>query len=92
MPSEWLGVHGGRSYGPVPRGSSLPGPAVTPTVTPKLADSIIRDAKKLNAQVSGFVGKWPAQIISGKAQTCQTCEIEYSRGDSACQFVVMKPQ
>ena len=28
MPSEWLGVHGGRSYGPVPRGSSLPGPAV----------------------------------------------------------------
>ena len=61
-------------------------------LTPKLADSIIRDAKKLNAQVSGFVGKWPAQIISGKAQTCQTCEIEYSRGDSACQFVVMKPQ
>jgi hypothetical protein len=28
MPSEWLGVHGGRSYGPSPRGSSLPGPAV----------------------------------------------------------------
>ena len=28
MPSEWLGVHGGRSYGPVSRGSSLPGPAV----------------------------------------------------------------
>ena len=59
-------------------------------LTPKLAKSIIRDAHWLNAQVSGFVGKWPAQIISGKAQTCQTCEIEYSRGDSACQFVVMK--
>ena len=29
MPSEWLGVHGGRSYGPSPRGKSLPGPAVT---------------------------------------------------------------
>ena len=28
MPSEWLGVHGGRSYGPSPRGKSLPGPAV----------------------------------------------------------------
>ena len=28
MPSEWLGVHGGRSYGPSPRGSSIPGPAV----------------------------------------------------------------
>ena len=28
MPSEWLGVHGGRSYVPVPRGSSLPSPAV----------------------------------------------------------------
>ena len=28
MPSEWLGVHGGRSYGPVPRGKRLPGPAV----------------------------------------------------------------
>ena len=28
MPSEWLGVHGGRSYGPSPRGSSLPSPAV----------------------------------------------------------------
>ena len=27
MPSEWLGVHGGRSYGPSPRGSSKPGPA-----------------------------------------------------------------
>ena len=29
MPSEWLGVHGGRSYGPSPRGSSIPGPAVS---------------------------------------------------------------
>jgi hypothetical protein len=28
MPSEWLGVHGGRSYGPVPRGPSLPSLAV----------------------------------------------------------------
>ena len=28
MSPEWLGVHGGRSYGPVSRGSSLPGPAV----------------------------------------------------------------
>lgn len=28
MPSEWLGVHGGRSYGPVPRGSFTLGPAV----------------------------------------------------------------
>ena len=28
MPSEWLGVHGGRSYGPSPRGKSLPSPAV----------------------------------------------------------------
>ena len=28
MPSEWLGVHGGRSYGPSPRGKSIPGPAV----------------------------------------------------------------
>ena len=28
MPSEWLGVHGGRSYGPSPRGKSTPGPAV----------------------------------------------------------------
>jgi hypothetical protein len=27
MPSEWLGVYGGRSYGPSLRGSSLPGPA-----------------------------------------------------------------
>ena len=32
MPSEWLGVHGGRSYGPSPRGSSTPGPAVCNTV------------------------------------------------------------
>jgi hypothetical protein len=29
MPSEWLGVNGGRSYGPVPRGKRLPGPAVS---------------------------------------------------------------
>jgi hypothetical protein len=29
MPSEWLGVHGGRSYGASPRGSSLTGPAVS---------------------------------------------------------------
>ena len=28
MPSEWLEVHGGRGYGPVPRGSFTPGPAV----------------------------------------------------------------
>jgi hypothetical protein len=28
LPSEWLAVHGGRSYGPVPRGKRLPGPAV----------------------------------------------------------------
>ena len=28
MPSEWLGVHGGRSYGPSPRGKYTPGPAV----------------------------------------------------------------
>jgi hypothetical protein len=28
MPSELLGVHGGRSYGPSPRGKSTPGPAV----------------------------------------------------------------
>jgi hypothetical protein len=32
MPSEWLGVHRGRSYGASPRGSSLPGPAVVGTV------------------------------------------------------------
>ena len=31
MPSEWLGVHGGRSYGPSPRGKSIPGPAVLGT-------------------------------------------------------------
>ena len=36
MPSEWLGVHGGRSYGPSPRGKSLPGPAVYHTRYPTI--------------------------------------------------------
>ena len=33
MPSEWLGVHGGRSYGPVSRGKSTPSPAVSYVAT-----------------------------------------------------------
>ena len=58
MPSEWFGVHGGRSYGPSPRGSSEPGPAVAAVALATLTLKI-----KKNNFLTGYCTVFVLEVV-----------------------------